>query len=124
MFIVLSLPSFVNAQFGDSQCLYDYDPSIDYPLNFQGIYESENGFVLPANGTIRLLMVFAEIDYDTGTDPNPNSTDDWTVHQLPDWADDLFDPNTPTGQATGEVTRYFQEASFGNYLVLGDYLLE
>lgn len=94
------------------------------PKNPSGIYESKNGYHLPATGTIRLLIVFAQIEYDTGTDPNPNNQDEWNVGQLPTWADDLFNPHIPVGQASGMITRYYQEASFGSFNVIGDYLVK
>jgi hypothetical protein len=79
---------------------------------------------LPVKGTLRILVVFAEIEYNTGTDPDPvTNIDDWMPHSLPDWADQILDVNIPSGTAQGLLTRYYQEASFGAYNVLGDYLL-
>jgi len=86
-------------------------------------YNSANGYSLTAQDTLRVLVVFAEINYDVGIDPNPNSTPGWTVHSLPNWANDLYDPNAPAGTPVGMVTRYFLNASTGNCLLLGDYLL-
>ena len=86
-------------------------------------YNSANGYSLPAKDTLRVLVVFAEINYDVGTDPNPNSTPGWSVHSLPTWANNLYDPYPPTGNPIGLLTKYFLSASTGNYLLLGDYLL-
>jgi len=87
-------------------------------------YESKNGFTLPVNGVIRILFVFVEYDYVNGGDPTPASgTTDWPAHSLPTWANNLTDVYSPTGAANGVLTRYFQMASSGNYIVLGDYLL-
>lgn len=122
--LIFAIPILSFSQFSQDQCLYDLDQTAFMPQNPSGTYESKNGYHLPVTGTIRLLVVFAQIDYDTETDPNPNNQDEWNVGELPIWTDDLFDPNIPTGQAQGLVTRYFQEASFGTYNVLGDYLVK
>lgn len=119
-----AIPVLSFSQFNEEKCLYDFDQTALMPENPSGSYESKNGWYLPASGTIRLLVVFAEIDYDTGTDPNPNNQDEWNVGELPSWADDFLDYNIPSGQAQGMITRYFQEASFGAYNVIGDYLVK
>lgn len=104
-----------------AQCLIENPPEDND--GSRAFVNSSNGWAIPASGTFRILIVFAEIEYDTGTDPNPNSTSGWPIHSLPVWADQLLDPNVPTGTASGLLTRYFQEASFGQYNVIGDYLL-
>lgn len=109
--------------FANGQCLYQDSIQPVNSENGQGIYESKNGCYLPAHGTLRILVIFAEVEYDVGTDPNPNSTEGWSVHSLPNWANDLFDPEVSSVQAQGLVTRYYKEASFEQYNVLGDYLL-
>lgn len=44
------------------------------------------------------------------------------VTQVPTYANDLFDHDfTTAGNINGLVTKYFYEASFGQYIVLGDY---
>jgi len=122
--LIFAIPILSFPQFSEDKCLYDLDQTAFMPQNPSGMYESKNGYHLPVTGLIRLLVVFAQIEYDIGTDPNPNNQDEWNVGELPTWADDLFDVNLPTGQAQGLVTRYFQEASFGTYNVLGDYLVK
>jgi hypothetical protein len=77
---------------------------------------------LPAAGTIKLLVIYAEINYTAGIDPNPSSTSGWSVGQLPTWAGDLLDQNVSTNPQ-GKVTKYFYEASSGTYNVIGDYLV-
>ncbi len=121
---ILVIPLLSFSQFTENKCLYDLDQTAFMPQNPSGTYESKNGFHLPVTGTIRVLVIFAQIEYDTGIDPNPNNQDEWNVGVLPTWADNLFDPNIPSGQAQGLITRYFQEASFGSFNVLGDYLLK
>jgi len=111
---------FATAQF---TCLFSDTAQYNLPDDAQELYASKNGWVLPANGTLRILFVFVEIDYDTGTDPNPNGTDEWPIHSIPVWAGNLLDPQVPTGQPNGLLTQYYQEASFGNYNLIGDYLV-
>ena len=89
-------------------------------------YESKNGYYMPASGEVRILFVFYEVNYTGGTDPtlptNPSSR--WQPHQLPTWANQIADAFNPGNEiASGLLTRYFQLASSGNYIVLGDYLL-
>lgn len=124
MHYFFAIPILSFSQFIEEKCLFDHDQTTFLPQNPSGIYESKNGYHLPATGTIRLLVVFAQIEYDTGTDPNPNNQDEWNVGELPTWADDLFNPNLPLGQASGMITRYYQEALFGSFNVLGDYLVK
>lgn len=88
-----------------------------------GLPNSENGWYLAPHGTIRILVIFAEIDYDKvpSQDPQPEPTVDWLKGQLPAWKDDLFDP-FPLEQPKAMVSRYYSEISLGGFVVLGDYL--
>lgn len=84
---------------------------------------SVNGWHLSPHGIIRVLVLFAEIDYDVnpGKDPADPKADHWPKGELPKWKDDVFDPQLkPMPQAT--VTRYYHDISFGQYEVLGDYI--
>jgi hypothetical protein len=84
---------------------------------------SENGWYLSPHGTIRVLVLFVEIEYDEN--PSKNPADDrsarWTQGQLPQWKDDLFDP-FPKPVPTAMITRYYHDISLGNYVMLGDYV--
>jgi len=120
--IILSIFTIFASLNSFTQCYFVDPPDPDPPT-----YDcaSSNGFILPASGTIRVLVVFAEIDYNSPLgedDPNPNSTEFWTIHQLPDWKDNIFDPFTPSSEPAGYITKYYQQASSSNLIVLGDYL--
>ncbi len=85
--------------------------------------DSRNGWALSPHGTIRVLVIFVEIEYDRSpaTDPGPDGSDHWPKGALPKWKDELFDPQVlPVPQA--QVTRYYHDISLGQYVVLGDYL--
>lgn len=84
---------------------------------------SENGWYLSPHGTIRILVLFVEIDFDVNPDkdPQPDGAHHWPKGQLPHWKDQLFDPfPMPVQQA--EVSRYYQDISLGRYTVLGDHI--
>lgn len=98
----------------DSQCLNEDEVPANLPDNTQSPYASKNGLYLPVSGTLRILVVYAEIDYDVGSDPNLEGYPEWPVGQLPVWANDIFDHEDPAGQPAGLLTRYYYEASFGN----------
>ncbi|MCC6840169.1 MAG: hypothetical protein IT230_08430 [Flavobacteriales bacterium] len=84
---------------------------------------SANGWYLSPHGTIRILVIFAEVDYDKdpAKDPQPKGAPHWPKGQLPTWKDELFDP-FPTDKPKGEVTRYYRDVSLGRFTVLGDYI--
>ena len=84
---------------------------------------SRNGWYLPPHGTIRILVLFAEIDYDLHPekDPQPGGAAHWAKGQLPTWKDDVFDPQ-PLSMPKAMVSRYYHDISLGNYVVLGDYI--
>jgi type IX secretion system substrate protein len=86
--------------------------------------EAKNGWFLPTSGMLRVLVVYVELDYDLNpsNDPFPNGGSDWSKGQLPNYKDDLFDAEWPTGALQGSVTRYFAKASFDNLKILGDYV--
>ena len=84
---------------------------------------SENGWYLSPHGTIRILVLFVEIDFDVKPekDPQPNGAEHWHKGRLPSWADRVFDP-FPMAVQKADVSRYYQDISLGRYTVLGDYI--
>src|SRR5690554_1278988 len=84
---------------------------------------STHGWALPVEDTLRVLMIFVEVDYDI--DPElevlPQGRDAWKPGELPEYADDIFDV-FPGENPQGTMTKYYTESSLGNFLVLGDFL--
>ncbi|MCS6790017.1 MAG: hypothetical protein NZ580_03460 [Bacteroidia bacterium] len=91
---------------------------------------SEEGYILPTRDTLYILVIFAEVDYgECGEDPHerqfgrtwPVGTDNHS--QVPPSAPKLLDAFlTPGQQPEGILTYTYAEASFGQLVVLGDYL--
>lgn len=101
-----------------SQCV---SGTISYPPPAAGInYESKNGFFCPTRGTFRSLIIYAEADYTSGSDPNPTNSD-WPIHSFPVWAHNVLD--VVQGSMTGELTKYYYQASSGQLNLLGDVLI-
>lgn len=83
---------------------------------------SENGWHITPHGTLKVLMLFVEVEYDVNQDddPDPSGTEGWRPGQLPHYADRVFDHEV-LGVPRGEITRYYDICSLGNFRVLGDY---
>lgn len=88
-----------------------------------GVPNSANGWYLSPHGTIRILVLFAEMDYDLHpcNDLQPEGSDHWAKGQLPTWKDDLFDA-FPLDPPVAKVSRYYHDMSIGRFTVLGDYV--
>ncbi len=89
------------------------------------LVSSRHGFWMPNRDTVRVFLVFAEVvgDPDDRTAGDPNAG--WPDGRLPPNADAYFDPVLPPGaEPRGDLTRFFHQASFGRYVLLGDYLPE
>ncbi len=92
-------------------------------LDSTSVPSSANGWYLSPRGTIRILVIFAEVVYDKdpSKDPQPEATANWPKGELPIWKDQLFDP-FPSDAPKGEVTRFYKDMSLGQFTVLGDYI--
>jgi len=84
---------------------------------------AENGWHIAPKGQLHVMVVYAEMEFDSSyqhLDPcKPKGSWKWGSHKMPEWKDDLFS-GTPDGEAL--MTRYFEQASFGNFSVTGDFL--
>lgn len=87
------------------------------------VQRSENGWFLSPHGTVRVLLLFVEVEYDVHPekDPQPDGAAHWPKGQMPVWRDRVFDPH-PLPVQQGEVSRYYRDISLGRYTVLGDYV--
>jgi hypothetical protein len=89
------------------------------------ITHSYNGWQLSAHGTIKVLLLYVEIEYDVNPskDAYRKGSEFWKPGELPVWADDVFDP-VPYQSPKATMSRYYNDCSLGNLTVLGDYWFE
>lgn len=90
----------------------------------QTLYESRFGFSTAPTGTYRILIVFAEIEYDGSCISDPYGINpEWATGELPMFKDELIDLE-PLSTPVNYITKYFHEMSAGNLIVVGDYYPE
>jgi len=90
-----------------------------FALNTSAQINSVNGFQLPPYDTIRVFLVFAER---TNTADYSDYKAGWLPGQMPDRADEFFDPVfTNYSNLEGYFTKYFYQMSFGDFIMIGDY---
>ena len=83
---------------------------------------SRNGYWMPNHDTIRVFLVFAEVVGDPGDDMGGEPDSRWPRGKMPVNADEYFDVAVPAnGEFRSRMTRFFEQASFGQYIMLGDY---
>ena len=96
-------------------------------------YAIRNGVSIPASDTLRVFVIFAEVDFSQGPCPNnlpDNLEGSWPKNSegkthLPLDANTFFDASLKPGQQPkGFITDYYHSASFGKYVLLGDYYPE
>lgn len=94
-------------------------------------YSIHHGVSLPTSDTVRALIIFCEVNYADGPCPKdlPDEfTGQWT--QNPDGTRGLpanagvYLDHEILDSPKGYITGYYHEASFGTYVLLGDYLSE
>lgn len=94
-------------------------------------YSISNGVCLPASDTVRALIVFAQLDFSTGGCPQdltdnidgPWPSDVKGQRLVPADADNFFDFELKKEDSPkAYITKFYYQASLGNYVLLGDYL--
>lgn len=85
---------------------------------------SENGWFMAPYGRLHILVVYAEIKFDSSygrLDPvkDPKGTIGWKPGKLPNWKQWAV---SKTPEEDGWMTKYFRQASFGKFQVTGDVL--
>jgi len=84
--------------------------------------DSRNGYRFPPKDTLRILLVYAELK---GDPDDPVWVMGWEAGKLPPEPGYLFDHTLLPGQdPEGFLTKYYYQASFGQYVVLADYYPE
>lgn len=107
-------------------CLWLGVVACSTPLHAQvdDLQRSENGWYMTPQGRLHILVVYAEMLFDSGyqhLDPvkNPEGTIGWKAGQLPKWKQWAV---SKTPEEDGWMTKYFRQASFGKFQVTGDVL--
>lgn len=114
-FLALIISSILFVQFSYSQ--------INRRDSLMQNQHSYNGFILPVNGHIHILIIYAEVIYDVGNDPTSiEGSAEWPSGQLPVWRNQLLSA-FPTANPQELISRYYHEASFGELIITGDYLI-
>lgn len=89
-------------------CLNEDEPPVPPSMLGGGgdFYETRHGRYLPTRGTLRVLVVLVEVDYQTPGEPDPTGTNGypgWPAHSLPTWVNNhqkSFAPQASTRQPT------------------------
>ena len=85
---------------------------------------SRNGYWMPNRDTIRVFLVFAEAVGDPD-DQGGEPASSWPRGQMPKNAEEYFDAECKDpSELKSRMTQYFHQASFGVYVILGDYYPE
>jgi hypothetical protein len=80
---------------------------------------SRNGYYFAPSGTVRAFFVFAEVINDP---QDGGALGDWQPGKLPPNIDTFIDHSfTNASSVSGYLTKYYYEASLGNFIFLGDY---
>lgn len=126
--IMVLFPTLLIGQILDPE-IYSYDcienenePFVD--TTYRGLYESRKGRYHSPHGEIRFLVAFIELSYaNPDKDPSLYGSDEWRPGELPSWRDSLLSTFSPDGISNCYLTKYYQNASSNNHIVLGDYLV-
>ena len=101
--------------------------------NGRAEFSTFNGFTTPPTNPndpnspiiLRTLLIFSEISPGS-SGYSPDVSANWSVGQLPTFKDLLFDKvyPFPNGYPEGLITKFYYDASFGKFILLGDYLID
>lgn len=84
--------------------------------------DSRNGYWFPPYDTLRIFVIYAELVNDPD---DPKWLQGWVPGSLPPDPGFLFDHSLLPGEGPrGVITKYYHQASFGRYVVLGDHYPE
>ena len=103
---------------------------VGFYIQASGQYSISNGVGLPSRDTTRVLIVFAEVDFDDGpckASMTETFKGNWGKNKdgstsVPPFSGAFLDIKIGEDGPNGMVTKQFHEASFGQYVILGDYL--
>ncbi len=103
-----------------------------YSIPNKSIYNSWEGALIQPRGTIRTLNIFINIIYDLtpANDPCPSYNTSWNPslqeginNNPPTYLQDLIDSDYNPSNIHGTQTRLFHESSFGELIILGDFIV-
>ena len=109
---------------------------VSFSISAQDTLQISNGVSIPARDTIRGLIVFAEVDFSTGHCPcgdslpdNLGASSSWPVldgkTQIPNDASTYLNPTIDDYYINPAfITDIYYQASYGEYVLLGDYFPE
>jgi hypothetical protein len=90
------------------------------PLGLYGQISSRNGIALSSSGTVRVLLIFGEVINDP--DYNKETFSSWPPDQMPADPGYMLDTLINSSNIHGKLSKLFYEASFGEFVVIGDYV--
>ncbi|MDR9410750.1 MAG: hypothetical protein RI573_18040 [Balneolaceae bacterium] len=110
-----------NAQDPEFFCATDMTETQNKQLFNQLLLTNNDGQFLTANGTLRILVVFAEFENYNEEDQYGRPGGYWPDGGFPSFVDSYID-STVTQNSTHKlnITNYFSQMSQGNYKVIGD----
>ncbi|MCD4794592.1 MAG: T9SS type A sorting domain-containing protein [Bacteroidales bacterium] len=103
-------------------CLFIIAFIFIFSLNVKAQSNSSDTYHMPDYDTLRVFLVFAELTGDPQYDDYHNN---WLPGQLPYNPNDYFDTEFNGAENINSYnTKYYYQASFGDFVVLGDYYPE
>ncbi len=91
-----------------------------FEFQLKGQISSRNGIFLTSSGTVRVLLIFGEVINDP--DYNKETYSSWPAGQMPTDPGYMLDTIINSSDIHGKLSKLFYEASFGEFVVIGDYV--